>query len=41
MLEVLKLFIASRNAPIKEVHFPAELGPSYVYATPRARSTAP
>ncbi|MGV1049639.1 MAG: LCP family protein [Solirubrobacterales bacterium] len=36
MLEVLKLFIASRNAPIKEVHFPAELGPSFVTATPEA-----
>jgi LCP family protein required for cell wall assembly len=34
MLEVLKLFVASRNAAIKEVHFPAELGPSYVYASP-------
>lgn len=33
MLEVLKLFLASRNASIKEVHFPAELGPSYVYAS--------
>jgi LCP family protein required for cell wall assembly len=33
MLEVLKLFIASRNAKIKEVHFPAILGPSYVYAS--------
>jgi LCP family protein required for cell wall assembly len=33
MLEVLKLFIASRNAEIKEVHFPATLGPSYVYAS--------
>lgn len=33
MLEVLKLFIASRGASIKEVHFPATLGPSYVYAT--------
>src|SRR5215469_5308598 len=32
MLEVLKLFISSRNAPIKQVHFPAELGPSYVYS---------
>jgi LCP family protein required for cell wall assembly len=31
MLDVLKLFIASRNAAIKQVHFPAELGPSYVY----------
>lgn len=36
MLQVLKLFIASRNAAIKEVHFPAELGPSYVYSTPEA-----
>jgi polyisoprenyl-teichoic acid--peptidoglycan teichoic acid transferase len=33
MLDVLKLFIASRNAAIKQVHFPAELGPSYVYAS--------
>jgi LCP family protein required for cell wall assembly len=33
MLEVLKLFIASRNAKIQEVHFPAELGPSFVYAS--------
>jgi LCP family protein required for cell wall assembly len=36
MLQVLKLFIASRNAALKEVHFPAELGPSYVYASPEA-----
>jgi polyisoprenyl-teichoic acid--peptidoglycan teichoic acid transferase len=36
MLQVLKLFIASRNAAIKEVHFPAELGPSYVYASRQA-----
>lgn len=33
MLEVMKLFIASRNATINEVNFPAELGPSYVYAS--------
>jgi LCP family protein required for cell wall assembly len=33
MLEVMKLFIASRNATINEVHFPATLGPSYVYAS--------
>jgi LCP family protein required for cell wall assembly len=33
MLEVLKLFVSSRNAAIKEVHFPAELGPSFVYAS--------
>ena len=36
MLEVLELFIASRNARINEVDFPAELGPSYVYASPEA-----
>lgn len=36
MLQVLKLFIASRNAAIKEIHFPAELGPSYVYASESA-----
>ncbi len=36
MLQVMKLFIASRNASIKEVHFPAELGPSYVYASSEA-----
>jgi polyisoprenyl-teichoic acid--peptidoglycan teichoic acid transferase len=36
MLEVMKLFIASRNASIKEIHFPAELGPSFVYASPEA-----
>ena len=36
MLQVLKLFVASRNAAINEVHFPAELGPSYVYASPRS-----
>ncbi|MEX0973067.1 MAG: LCP family protein [Solirubrobacterales bacterium] len=36
MLQVLKLFIASRNAEIKEVDFPAELGPSFVYASPAA-----
>jgi len=40
MLEVLKLFVASRNAAIKEVHFPAELGPSFVYASPEAISEA-
>src|SRR5829696_8593597 len=36
MLDVMKLFIASRNATINEVDFPAELGPSYVYSTPTA-----
>jgi hypothetical protein len=34
MLEVLKLFVASRNSTINEVNFPAELGPSYVYSSP-------
>ncbi len=33
MLQVLKLFVASRSAAIKEVHFPATLGPSFVYAS--------
>jgi polyisoprenyl-teichoic acid--peptidoglycan teichoic acid transferase len=33
LLEVLKLLAASRNSTINEVHFPAELGPSYVYTT--------
>jgi LCP family protein required for cell wall assembly len=36
MIQVLDLFIESRNAPVKEVHFPAELGPSYVYASASA-----
>lgn len=36
MIQVLDLFIESRNAAIKEVHFPAELGPSYVYASSEA-----
>jgi LCP family protein required for cell wall assembly len=40
MLQVLKLFLASRNASIKEVHFPAELGPSFVYTTPAAVAEA-
>jgi polyisoprenyl-teichoic acid--peptidoglycan teichoic acid transferase len=34
MLQVLKLFIASRNSTINEVNFPAELGPIFVYASP-------
>jgi LCP family protein required for cell wall assembly len=36
MLDVLKLFVSSRGATINEVHFPAELGPSYVYASESA-----
>ncbi len=33
MLDVLNLLIASRNAPIKEIHFPGILHPSYVTAS--------
>jgi polyisoprenyl-teichoic acid--peptidoglycan teichoic acid transferase len=40
MIQVLDLFIESRNAAINEVHFPAELGPSYVYASPSAIAEA-
>ncbi len=40
MLEVMKLFIEARNSEIKQVHFPAELGPSYVTATPEAINEA-
>ncbi|HWN73400.1 MAG TPA: LCP family protein, partial [Solirubrobacterales bacterium] len=36
LLEVLKLLAASRNSTINEVHFPAELGPSFVYASESA-----
>jgi len=36
LLEVLKLVAASRNATINEVDFPAELGPSFVYASQEA-----
>ena len=32
-LGVVKLFFDARGAAIKEVHFPAVLGPSYVYAS--------
>jgi LCP family protein required for cell wall assembly len=34
MLQVLKLFIEARNAPVKEVHFEGTLGPSFVNTTP-------
>jgi polyisoprenyl-teichoic acid--peptidoglycan teichoic acid transferase len=40
LLEVLKLLAASRNAEINEVHFPAELGPSFVYTTESALDAA-
>lgn len=36
LLDVLKLLIEARGAKINEVHFPAELGPSYVYASQSA-----
>jgi hypothetical protein len=32
ILRLLKLAVASAGQPIREVHFPATLGPSYVYA---------
>jgi polyisoprenyl-teichoic acid--peptidoglycan teichoic acid transferase len=33
LIRVLDLLIESRNATVNQVHFPAELGPSYVYAS--------
>ena len=33
MLEVLKLFVEARDAPVKEVHFEGSLGPSFVTTT--------
>jgi polyisoprenyl-teichoic acid--peptidoglycan teichoic acid transferase len=33
LLEVLKLLVAARGSSIDQVHFPAELGPSFVYAS--------
>ncbi|HWO84354.1 MAG TPA: LCP family protein [Solirubrobacterales bacterium] len=40
LLEVLKLLAASRSSTINEVHFPAELGPSFVYTTESALDAA-
>ncbi|HET7418444.1 MAG TPA: LCP family protein [Solirubrobacterales bacterium] len=40
LLEVLKLLAASRNSTINEVHFPAELSPSFVYTTKSALDEA-
>jgi LCP family protein required for cell wall assembly len=40
MLDVLKLFVSVRSAEIKEVQFPAELGPSFVTTTPEALNEA-
>ena len=33
MLDLLRLLLESRNAPVKEVHFEGHLGPSYVTAS--------
>lgn len=40
LLDVIKLLIEARNAKLNEVHFPAELGPSYVYASQSAINEA-
>jgi LCP family protein required for cell wall assembly len=40
LIDVVKLAAASRNATINEVEFPAELGPSYVYASQSAIDAA-
>jgi len=40
MLEVLKLFIEARNAPLKQVKFEGTLGPSFVETTPEEINTA-
>jgi LCP family protein required for cell wall assembly len=40
LLDVMKLLIEARGAKINEVHFPAELGPSYVYASQSAINEA-
>jgi LCP family protein required for cell wall assembly len=40
LLDVMKLLIEARGATMNEVHFPAELGPSYVYASQEAINEA-
>jgi LCP family protein required for cell wall assembly len=40
MLEIMHLLFDSRGSAIKEIHFPAVLGPSYVYASKSAISGA-
>src|SRR6476646_5175788 len=40
LLEVLKLLAASRNSTLNDVHFPPELGPSFVYTTESALAAA-
>jgi LCP family protein required for cell wall assembly len=36
LLEVMKLLVAAHGAAIEQIHFPAELGPSFVYASESA-----
>ena len=36
VIGLAKLFFAARNAPVREIHFPAVLGPSYVTASSSA-----
>ncbi len=36
LIQLLDLFVESRNSEVSQVHFPAELGPSYVYASESA-----
>lgn len=40
MLQVLRLFLESRDKPVKEVRFEGALGPSFVTATPEQLQTA-
>ncbi len=40
ILDIMKLLIEARHASINEVNFPAELGPSYVYASQEAINQA-
>jgi len=40
LLDIVKLMLAARNASVNEVDFPAELGPSYVYASQSAINEA-
>ena len=40
LLELLKTFLAVQSAPVREVHFPAELGTTYVTANDEAIQAA-
>jgi LCP family protein required for cell wall assembly len=40
LIEIAKLMIEARDATVNEVHFPAELGPSFVYASREAINEA-